>query len=92
MEFIIGLGLGIVGFISNNLNKEDISTNDNIIKPFNQNYLTNYRNNIIDNANTSFYNSISDLHNKSIEDNPKVINNIYRDQIDPINVIKKKKN
>ena len=43
MEFIIGLGLGIVGFISNNLNKEDNLTEDNIIKPFNQNYLTNYR-------------------------------------------------
>jgi len=91
MEFIIGLGLGIVGIISNNLNKEDNLTEDNIIKPFNQNYLTNYRNNIIDNANTSFYNSISNLHNKSIEDNPKVINNIYRDQIDPINIIKKNK-
>ena len=67
MEFIIGLGLGIIGYISNKSNTKNkiIDNNDNI-KLFNKNYLTNYRNNIIDNANSTFYDNISSLNKKGI--------------------------
>jgi hypothetical protein len=91
MEFIIGLGLGMIGYITNNNDNKKNLIDNNIIKQFNQNYLTNYRNNIIDNANTTFYDSISNLYKKGIEDNSKVVNNIYREENDPINIIKKNK-
>jgi hypothetical protein len=90
MEVIFGLGLGIIGYISNK-NSSNNNELTNNIKAFNKNYTTNYRNNIMNDANTKLYNSISNIYNKAIEDNSKIVNNIYRDENDPINIIKKNK-
>jgi len=92
MEIIFGLGLGLIGYISNNRDeyKEDDTKliKKDLIKRLNKNYLTNYRSNIIDDGNLSLYDSISELYNKGIS-NKMIINNIYRDENGYINGIKK---
>lgn len=98
MEFIIGGGLFLAGIIFNTNKNERTQLENNdpsrmvdnldnldekYVNPLAINYYDNYRSKIYTDSNEFLYNNISNLYEKSVEPDSKIVNNIWRIINDP---------